>query len=66
MRNTGIGIISLEISLAFLVCEAGEWKLRVELLGTTEGILERSGRKMKGVRDGIDRTRNFGVEDRDA
>lgn len=60
-----IGIISLEISLVFF-SQAGEQKLRGELLGTIEGILERSGRKMKRVRYSIDGDRSFGGEDRDA
>lgn len=48
-----IGRVSLELSLAFLVSEAGEQKLRIELLGTIEGILERFRRKMKWVRYSI-------------
>lgn len=41
-------IISLAISLAFLVSEICQLSLRAELLGILEGILEGCGRKIQG------------------
>lgn len=59
-------IISLKISLAFLVSEICKPNRRVELLGIIEGILEECGRELEGQDMATDRERNFGGDDRDA
>lgn len=59
-------IISLKISLAFLVNEIWKPNLRVDFLGIIEGTFGRCGRKTEEQDMATDRERHFGGDDRDA